>query len=154
MAGHDRHPRTGEGQPQRRAVLTSVSRHRRKTSFSNPIELTALCFLFGLAAGLARSERKLPATLYEALSVFLLLAIGLKGGKGLAKQALGPLLPQVGAVLESPFKEVLIPGVGGKKSGRHAAVCDAQLPARPDLSVGQMELQEACTALGTGFEAA
>ncbi len=63
------------------------------------IDVVVLFFLFGLAAGLARSELKLPAALYDSLSVFLLLAIGLKGGEGLAQQALGPLLPQLGAVI-------------------------------------------------------
>lgn len=63
------------------------------------IDVVVLFFLFGLAAGLARSELKLPAALYDSLSVFLLLTIGLKGGEGLAQQALGPLLPQLGAVI-------------------------------------------------------
>ncbi len=72
------------------------------------IDVVVLFFLFGLAAGLARSELKLPATLYEALSVFLLLAIGLKGGEGLAKQALGPLLPQLGAVILLGVAQTLI----------------------------------------------
>jgi hypothetical protein len=58
-----------------------------------------LFFLFGLAAGLLRSELKLPAALYDSLSIVLLLAIGLKGGEGLAQQSLAPLLPQVGAVI-------------------------------------------------------
>ena len=63
------------------------------------IDVVVLFFLFGLAAGLARSELKLPAALYDSLSVFLLLTIGLKGGEGLAEQALDPLLPQLGAVI-------------------------------------------------------
>ena len=63
------------------------------------IDVVVLFFLFGLAAGLARSELKLPAALYDSLSVFLLLTIGLKGGEGLAQQTLGPLLPQLGAVI-------------------------------------------------------
>nr|MDP2190471.1 sodium-dependent bicarbonate transport family permease [Rhodoferax sp.] len=63
------------------------------------IDVVILFFLFGLAAGLVRSELKLPSSLYETLSVFLLLTIGLKGGEGLAQQALGPLLPQLGAVI-------------------------------------------------------
>ena len=63
------------------------------------IDVVVLFFLLGLAAGLARSELKLPAALYDSLSVFLMLTIGLKGGEGLAKQALGPLLPQLGAVI-------------------------------------------------------
>ncbi len=63
------------------------------------IDVVVLFFLFGLAAGLARSELKLPAALYDSLSVFLLLAIGLKGGEGLAKQALAPLAPQLLTVM-------------------------------------------------------
>jgi uncharacterized protein len=63
------------------------------------IDVVVLFFIFGLAAGLARSELKLPAALYDSLSLLLLLAIGLKGGEGLAKQALTPLLPQLGAVM-------------------------------------------------------
>lgn len=59
------------------------------------MDVVVLFFLFGLAAGLARSDLKLPPSLYDSLSVFLLLAIGLKGGEGLAQQALGPLLPQL-----------------------------------------------------------
>lgn len=58
-----------------------------------------LFFLFGLVAGLLRSELKLPAALYESLSVFLLLTIGLKGGQGLATQPLAPLIPAIGAVI-------------------------------------------------------
>lgn len=45
-----------------------------------------LFFLLGFAARLARSDLKLPGQLYEALSIYLLLAIGLKGGMELAKQ--------------------------------------------------------------------
>lgn len=71
-------------------------------------DVAVLFFLFGLAAGLARSELKLPAALYETLSVFLLLAIGLKGGEGLARQALLPLLPQLGAVILLGVAQTLI----------------------------------------------
>jgi hypothetical protein len=67
-----------------------------------------LFFLFGLAAGLLRSELKLPGALYESLSVFLLLAIGLKGGQGLATQALAPLVPQIGAVILLGAAQTLI----------------------------------------------
>ena len=63
------------------------------------IDVVILFFIFGLVAGLVRSELRLPATLYETLSLVLLLTIGLKGGEGLAKQALGPLLPQLGIVI-------------------------------------------------------
>ena len=63
------------------------------------IDVVLLFFILGLAAGLLRSELRLPAALYETLSLVLLLAIGLKGGEGLAKQALAPLLPQLGIVM-------------------------------------------------------
>ena len=72
------------------------------------IDVVVLFFLFGLAAGLARSELKLPAALYDSLSVILLLTIGLKGGEGLAQQALGPLLPQLGAVILLGVAQTLI----------------------------------------------
>lgn len=67
-----------------------------------------LFFLFGLVAGLLRSELKLPSALYDSLSIFLLLAIGLKGGQGLATQPLGPLLPQIAAVIVLGVVQTLI----------------------------------------------
>lgn len=77
------------------APSRATSRNRRELM----IDIVVLFFLFGLAAGLLRSELKLPAALYESLSVVLLLTIGLKGGEGLARQAVLPLLPQLGAVI-------------------------------------------------------
>lgn len=56
-------------------------------------------FLLGVAARLARSDLKLPGTLYETLSIYLLLAIGLKGGVEIARHPLSALLPQAAAVL-------------------------------------------------------
>lgn len=67
-----------------------------------------LFFLFGLVAGLLRSELKLPSALYESLTIFLLLAIGLKGGQGLATQALGSLVPQLVAVIVLGSLQTLI----------------------------------------------
>ena len=45
-----------------------------------------LFFLFGLTAGLLRSELRLPGPVYELISLLLLLSIGLKGGIELGKQ--------------------------------------------------------------------
>ena len=56
-----------------------------------PFEPVILFFLLGLLAGIARSDLKLPGVLYESLSIFLLLAIGLKGGIELAKYPLASL---------------------------------------------------------------
>ncbi|MGV0999749.1 MAG: sodium-dependent bicarbonate transport family permease [Fluviibacter sp.] len=51
-----------------------------------------LFFMLGLVAGLIRSDLKIPGVLYEGLSIFLLLAIGLKGGVALSKHEAGELL--------------------------------------------------------------
>jgi len=58
-----------------------------------------LFFIFGLFAGLVKSELKLPPGLYDTLSMILLLAIGLHGGVELAAQASPALLGQTFAVL-------------------------------------------------------
>lgn len=50
------------------------------------IEPIILFFIFGVVAGLARAELRLPNQIYEFVSILLLLAIGLKGGVELGKQ--------------------------------------------------------------------
>jgi uncharacterized protein len=57
------------------------------------IDPVILFFALGVGARLARSDLRLPESLYEALSIFLLLAIGLKGGAQLAVQPLAALWP-------------------------------------------------------------
>jgi hypothetical protein len=63
------------------------------------IDPVVLFFVFGLSAGLLKSELKLPPALYETLSILLLLAIGLHGGVELAEQASLQLLGQAALVL-------------------------------------------------------
>ena len=58
------------------------------------MDAVVLFFMLGVAAGLAKSDLKLPAALYDALSIYLLLAIGLKGGMELAKQPFLAVAPQ------------------------------------------------------------
>lgn len=58
-----------------------------------------LFFLLGLAAGLLRSELRLPSSIYEFVSILLLLSIGLKGGVELARQPFFDLLPDILAAL-------------------------------------------------------
>jgi hypothetical protein len=58
-----------------------------------------LFFLLGLIAKVARSDLRLPEAMYEALSIYLLLAIGIKGGVELAQQPLGTVLPQALAAM-------------------------------------------------------
>ena len=63
------------------------------------LDPVVLFFVFGLLAGLLKSELKLPPALYETLSIILLLAIGLHGGVELAEQASLQLLGQAAWVL-------------------------------------------------------
>jgi hypothetical protein len=56
-------------------------------------------FLLGLIARAVRSDLKLPGVLYEALSIYLLLAIGLKGGVELARHSLVAVAPQIVVVV-------------------------------------------------------
>jgi hypothetical protein len=58
-----------------------------------------LFFLLGVTARLLKSDLRLPEAMYEGLSIYLLLTIGLKGGVELARQSIVPLLPQVAGVI-------------------------------------------------------
>jgi len=51
--------------------------------------------LLGLAAGLLKSELRLPSAVYELVSILLLLSIGLKGGMELQRQPFLELAPDI-----------------------------------------------------------
>jgi uncharacterized protein len=59
------------------------------------LDIVVLFFVLGLLARLVKSDLALPGALYETLSIYLLLAIGLKGGIELSKQNVQTVLPQV-----------------------------------------------------------
>ena len=58
-------------------------------------DIVILFFVLGLLARCAGSSLRLPQAIYEALSIYLLLSIGLKGGIELARQPLADVIPQV-----------------------------------------------------------
>ncbi|MGQ9686451.1 MAG: sodium-dependent bicarbonate transport family permease [Thiobacillaceae bacterium] len=68
-------------------------------------EPVVLFFVLGVMAGLLRSDLKIPSSVYEALSIYVLLAIGLKGGVELAKHSMddvignGLIIVAVGAII-------------------------------------------------------
>lgn len=72
------------------------------------IDVVVFFFLLGVFARLVKSDLRLPEALYETLSIYLLLAIGLKGGIELSKQPLLDLAPQVGAVMLLSFVTPLL----------------------------------------------
>lgn len=55
-------------------------------------------FVLGVAARLLRSDLKIPSAIYDFLSIYLLLAIGLKGGVELAAYPVAELAPKMAAV--------------------------------------------------------
>lgn len=57
------------------------------------IQPVVLFFIMGIIAGLIRSDLKIPEALYKSLSIYLLIAIGLKGGLSLSKYDLMEVLP-------------------------------------------------------------
>jgi hypothetical protein len=67
------------------------------------LDVVVFFFLLGVFARLVKSDLRLPEALYETLSIYLLLAIGLKGGIELSKQPLAALAPQVLACMALGF---------------------------------------------------
>ncbi|MCU0775432.1 MAG: sodium-dependent bicarbonate transport family permease [Ideonella sp.] len=67
------------------------------------IDVVVFFFLLGVFARLVKSDLRLPEALYETLSIYLLLAIGLKGGIELSRQPLADLAPQVLATMALGF---------------------------------------------------
>jgi hypothetical protein len=63
------------------------------------IDAVVLFFILGVVARLARSDLRLPEALYETLSIYLLLAIGLKGGVELARHTTAGVLPSALAAM-------------------------------------------------------
>ena len=54
----------------------------------NLIDPAILFFVFGLFAGLVKSNLEIPAPISRFLSLYLLMALGLKGGFALAQSGL------------------------------------------------------------------
>ena len=58
-----------------------------------------LFFVLGVVAKVAKSDLRLPESMHEALAIYLLLAIGIKGGVELAQQPMATVLPQALAAI-------------------------------------------------------
>lgn len=63
------------------------------------IDPIILFFIFGILAGISKSELRLPGQIYDFVTVLLLITIGLKGGIELAKQDFSTLIPQIALVV-------------------------------------------------------
>jgi len=118
------------------------------------LDVIVLFFAFGLIAGLLRSELKLPPGLYEGLSLFLLLAIGLKGGQGLAGQPLLPLLPELISVMSLGVLQTFIAFAILLRLGRFARPDAASIAAHyGSVSIATFAVAVTwLTTRGIGFE--
>ena len=88
------------------------------------LDVVVFFFLLGVFARWVGSDLRLPEALYETLAIYLLLAIGLKGGIELSKQPIAALAPQVLACMALGFAIpfVLFPLLRGLKlNGADAA---------------------------------
>jgi hypothetical protein len=92
----------------------------------NPV---VLFFILGAAAGLAKADLKMPAALYETLSLYLLLAIGMKGGVELSKTNLEHIAgPIAGAIFLGLMIPLLVYGVF-RRLGRFSVFDSAAMAA-------------------------
>lgn len=73
---------------------------------ANLLSPIILAFVLGVIASLVRSDLRLPDSLYNALSIYLLLAIGLKGGVQLSRTPLAEFIAPAGMTL---FLGILTP---------------------------------------------
>jgi len=66
----------------------------------NLIDPAILFFIFGIAGGLIKSNLEIPPAISKFLSLYLLMALGLKGGFALAESGLSlSVLQGLGAAL-------------------------------------------------------
>ena len=93
------------------------------------MDVVVYFFLLGVLARLVKSDLRLPEALYETLSIYLLLAIGLKGGIELGNQLLAALTPQDAACMALGFAIpcVVVPLLRGWKMSRPDAAALAAL---------------------------
>ncbi len=113
-----------------------------------------LFFLLGLAAGLLRSELRLPSAIYEFVSILLLLTIGLKGGIELRDQSLLAIAPDVVVAVVIGLVLPLVAFPVLRRFGRFARADAASIAAHyGSVSVGTFAVAVAwLEARGIPFE--
>ena len=93
----------------------------------NILDPAILFFLFGVFAGLIKSNLSIPEPLTKFLSLYLLMAIGLKGGFALSRSGLNEEI--VITLLIAVFLAILVPVIGynllKQKLGRYDAAAIA-----------------------------
>lgn len=65
----------------------------------NLVSPVVLAFLLGMIAHWVKSDLEIPDAIYQGLSIYLLFAIGLKGGVAISQTSIGDLVAPLGATL-------------------------------------------------------
>jgi hypothetical protein len=96
---------------------------------ANLLSPAVLFFALGISAALTKSDLKFPEPLYTGLTIYLLVAIGLKGGGAIAEAGIAKVwLPALAAMLLGaviPLWTYPVLRIGGKFSGVDAAAIAA-----------------------------
>ena len=83
---------------------------------SNLLSPAVLFFVLGVFAAVTRSDLKFPESLYTTLTIYLLTAIGFKGGVAIHEAGLGAVwLPGTGVIKSSRMTEVATCSWAGRR---------------------------------------
>lgn len=116
-------------------------------AINNLLDPAVLFFVFGVLAGLMRSNLEIPPAIARFLSLYLLMSVGLKGGFSLAHAELnGPVLGSLGAAL---LLAVLVPLLGYALLSRWLSRFDAAAMAATYGSVSATTFIAATQYLST-----
>ena len=118
----------------------------------NLLDPAILFFVFGLLAGALRSNLEIPPAIAKFLSLYLLMALGLKGGFSLAASGLSPSVAvSLGAAVALAF---IVPTLGYAMLRRHVSGYDAAAVAASYGSVSAVTFVTAMQYLeGVGMPA-
>jgi hypothetical protein len=95
----------------------------------NILTPVVLCFIMGMIARWVKSDLALPEAMYQGISIYLLLAIGLKGGAALSDTPLTVFLKPAFATLVIGLLSPVIAYVMLRKIGKRSAVDAAAIAA-------------------------
>jgi hypothetical protein len=121
---------------------------------ANLLSPVVLCFALGIVAKLLRSELALPKDIYAALGIYLLFAIGLKGGAALRHASLAAIAWPVAATLALGVVTPISTYVVMRRLGRFGAADSAAMAAHYGSvsAVTFIAAQQFAAAMGTPAE--
>jgi hypothetical protein len=115
---------------------------------NNFFDPAILFFLFGMLAGLLKSNLEIPQPISKFLSLYLLMALGLKGGFALAQSGITTEVSKgLGAAI---FLAVLIPVVGYQILKRLTDSFNAAVTKKFKFTVLNQGSDGACGAISEG----